>query len=44
MFLLTKYVMALKETKMEGRYFIWVLAHKENVCLSSCKDCKSVTY
>ena len=38
MFLLTKYVTARKRRRCEVDIFIWVLAHKKNICLESYKD------
>ena len=38
MFLLTKYVMSRKRLRCEVDIFIWVLAHKKNICLESYKD------
>ena len=37
-FLLTKYVMSRKRRRCEVDIFIWVLAHKKNICLTSYKD------
>ena len=34
-FLLTKYVMSRKRRRCEVDIFIWVLAHKKNICLES---------
>ena len=37
-FLLTKYVTSRKRRRCEVDIFIWVLAHKKNICLESYKD------
>ena len=37
-FLLTKYVTSHKRRRCEVDIFIWVLAHKKNICLESYKD------
>ena len=38
LFLLTKYVTSRKRRRCEVDIFIWVLAHKKNICLESYKD------
>ena len=43
-FLLTKYVTARKRRRCKVDIFIWVLAHKKNICLASDKDSMSDTY